>query len=216
MDETTDKKQLVRDGYDGMAESYLAWTLHRPTLRLQKLDQLLQSLPPKPKILELGCGAGVPVTRILTERMADVVGNDISPRQLELARQNCPTARFVLGDMAGLDLEAASFDAVVAFYSVFHLPRHEHPAMLARIHGWLRAGGGLLLNLAAGDSASITNEFFGKDMFWSSHAPETSLAMIADAGFDIVEQEVRRSEDVEDENDPDNGVRFLWVLARKR
>ena len=77
-------------------------------------------------MLDIGCGAGVPVTQALSGRFA-VTGVDISSEMVRQARANVPGATFIHGDITSVDFPDSSFDAVVAFYSIFHLPREEHP-----------------------------------------------------------------------------------------
>jgi SAM-dependent methyltransferase len=83
---------IVQAGYDAMAERYLGWgpTIGEPRERM--LDALLERLEPGARVLELGCGAGIPVTRRLAERHT-VTGVDISEAQLRLAREHVPGAR---------------------------------------------------------------------------------------------------------------------------
>lgn len=57
-----------------------------------------------------------------------------------------------------LEFEKGRFGAVVAFYSVIHLPREEQGVMLRRIWGWLEDGGYLLMNLGARDDPGSVNE----------------------------------------------------------
>ena len=117
-----DAKRIVADGYDRIAERYFAWSDERPSaVRLAWLDRALAVIPPGTDVLDLGCGAGVPMTRALA-RGRRVTGVDLSARQLELARANVPEATFLQADMTALDLPAASLDAVVAFYSLTHVP----------------------------------------------------------------------------------------------
>jgi cyclopropane fatty-acyl-phospholipid synthase-like methyltransferase len=66
--------------------------------RMRYLDKLLALLPPRPDVLELGCGAGVESTRVLAERGRST-GVDISEAQLELARERVPPARFICADL---------------------------------------------------------------------------------------------------------------------
>jgi ubiquinone/menaquinone biosynthesis C-methylase UbiE len=127
------RKQTVRDGYDELAPRFGAWAAAvegDPWRRF--LDELAARLPGGGRVLDLGCGSGVPKTRRLAERF-EVVGVDLSEAQLRLARTNVPEARFVVGDIARLELEEASFDAVTAFYSISHLPREEHADVVAKV-----------------------------------------------------------------------------------
>ena len=77
-------------------------------------------------MLDLGCGAGVPVTRWLADRGFAVTGVDVSAKQLELARTYVPEGTFIKADMTEVVFGPESFDAVVAFHSIIHVPRTEH------------------------------------------------------------------------------------------
>lgn len=137
-------RRTVEAGYDRIAERYLATKDPQDPLTLAALEELARYLPPGAAVLDLGCGAGVPVTRWLVERGFAVTGVDLSERQLELARRLAPGATFVKSDMSELSLAPETFGAVVAFYSIIHVPREEHPALLADIYRWLEPGGSLL------------------------------------------------------------------------
>ena len=202
-----DPKRVVAKGYDAIAHRYLEWGA--PSVaRRRYLQRLLGLLPEGAAVLDLGCGAGVPWTRTLA-RQCRVTGVDISAAQIALARRYVPEARFIQSDMAALDLPAAGFDAVVAFYSLIHVPRAEHAALLARIAVWLRPGGLLLLTMGAGDTpAGYEADWLGAPMFWSHFDAATNRRLITEAGFAILEDEVS----VEDEDGLP--VSFLWILAR--
>src|SRR5262245_30575553 len=145
-------KRIVADGYDEIAQRYLAWSALRPSPeRMRSLGQLLDLLPGGAEVLELGCGAGVPVTHALAER-GRVTGVDISAEQIALAERYVPDATFIHADMTTLDFAPGSFDAVVAFYTLTHVPRAEHSGLLERIATWLRPGGLLFATLGASDS----------------------------------------------------------------
>jgi len=59
-----DPKQVVAAGYDVMAERYLAWSGLRPSAaRLRYLALANELIPAGASVLELGCGAGLPVPR---------------------------------------------------------------------------------------------------------------------------------------------------------
>jgi len=52
-------------------------------------------LPEKGKVVDLGCGTGVPYARSLVERGFDVVGVDLSEDMVKVASENVPGASFV-------------------------------------------------------------------------------------------------------------------------
>jgi SAM-dependent methyltransferase len=201
-----DHKKLVEQGYDRMAESYLAQKDPQDPAILGALDRLIAILPDEAAVLDLGCGAGVPVTQRLAARGYAVTGVDLSARQLDLARQQVPGATFLQSDMTTLDFPPGSFDGVVAFYSIIHVPRQEQPALLARIARWLRPGGGFLATWATSDweGGDPNWEGWGAPMWWSHHGTETNLDLLRAAGFTLAWSEVRT----------DHGETWLWALAR--
>lgn len=212
-DTTQDPKRVVQDGYDQIAKTYLQWTSGIATPRLDYLKELLSRLKDTPNatVLELGCGAGIPCTQLLAAQCAHVVANDISNAQIELARTNVPSskAEFLPGDMAELEFDVSTFDAVTGFYSIIHLPREQHHEMLLRIWKWLKPGGYFLCNLGASDRPGSTNAWLGSQMYWSSFDADKNLLMVKDIGFQIAKNEI-----IEDDEDG-RQVPFLWILARK-
>jgi SAM-dependent methyltransferase len=200
---------IVTSGYDQMAARYLA-THRRGGARGRYLDRLLTLLPEGSDVLELGCGAGEPVTRRLTERHR-VTAVDISGEQLRMAAVRAPEATFVQGSMVDISFEPGSFDGVAAFYSVTHVPRQLHADLLVRISLWLRSGGVLLLSMGADDDpGTVEEDWLGVPMHFSHFDAATNQALVQRAGFELVEAEVV------EELGPDGAQeRFLWIVARR-
>lgn len=203
---------MVADGYDAIASRFAAWTLRNAAPALQTyLDQLGAQLPERASVLDLGCGAGELATRILAQRFR-VTGVDISGNQLALARRGVPNAVFIQADMTALALPPESFDAVVALYSITHVPRIEHAQLLAGIAGWLRAGGLLLATLGAGETPDVLEADWlgmGVPMFFSHFDADANRALVSQAGFELLRAEILV------QHEDGRPVRFLWVLARK-
>jgi cyclopropane fatty-acyl-phospholipid synthase-like methyltransferase len=175
-------------------------------LQLERLEELL---PEGSDVLELGCGAGEPVTRRLAERHR-VTGVDVSAAQLRLATRNAPTARLIHADMTEIAFASGSFDAVVAFYAVTHVPRERHADLLGRIFDWLRPGGVTLVTMGASDEpGSVEEDWLGVPMYFSHFDAPTNRSLMRRAGFRIEHADL-----IEDDEDG-TPVRFLWVLARR-
>jgi len=204
-----DPKRVVADGYDVIADRYLEWSARRPSaVRLNYLGRAVALIPPGAEVLELGCGAGIPMTRALAADRR-VTGVDISATQIEMARRNVPAATFMQADMTALDFPPASFDAVVAFYSLTHVPRDEQPALLWRIRGWLRPGGVFLASMGADASPDeVEDDWLGVPMFFSHFGARRNRRMVEEAGLTV--EEARIEIEPEDRHD----ARFLWVVAR--
>ena len=85
-----DPKRVVADGYDIVAERYFDWSDASPSpTRLAWLERAVRRIPLGTDVLDLGCGAGVPMTRALAAGRR-VTGVDLSARQVELARAERP------------------------------------------------------------------------------------------------------------------------------
>jgi cyclopropane fatty-acyl-phospholipid synthase-like methyltransferase len=145
---------------------------------MRRLRKVLDRLDPGSCVLDLGCGSGDPAD-IEIAKQHQVTGVDISRAQITLARQNVPAGRYLHGDAGSVAFRPGSFDAVVSFYTLEHLPRREHGALLRRIHTWLRAGGLLLISTEAGDCDDIMGEWLGVPMFFSCFDPETTERMVS-------------------------------------
>ena len=200
-------KRLVEEGYDRVALRYLEWST--PSIaRMKYLHKLLEYLPKQAEVLELGCGAGVPCTQLLAQH-ALVTANDISAAQIALAKQHVPEARLIHSDMMSLKFPPNTYDAIVAFYSIIHLPRVEQKTLIMRLSEWLRPDGYLLLNLGTRDDhISMNPNWLGCPMYWSGYDADTNRGMIHQAGLKILEAEI-----VCDDEDG-RLVPFLWVLAK--
>jgi len=161
-------------------------------------------------VLELGCGGGSPAMVRLAERHR-LLGVDISPRQIERARERVPNATFRCADATELVLEPASYDAVVSLYMLGHVPRAEQAPLLGSMATWLRAGGHLLATMGTADAdGEVDPDWLGAPMFFASFDEAENRRLLADAGFTVLEAKVIPVEE------PGHGlVSFMWILARK-
>src|ERR1043166_5992192 len=125
-----DPVDVVRAGYDAIGPHYHAWS-HRDPDRLAYVVRLRDRLPGDATVLEIGCGAGDPATRLLSEDFR-VVGVELSWAQLALARGHAPRAALVQAAVPRLSVRPASVDAVVSFFATGHLPPATQAPLLAR------------------------------------------------------------------------------------
>lgn len=203
-----DYKRVVAEGYDRAADTYARLEQSAEWPRLRWLAKVLRRLDPGSAVLDLGCGSGAPAD-VEIAAAHQVTGVDISERQIALARKNVPTGIFIHDDLGSASFPAASFHAVVSFYTLEHLPREEHATILRRIHSWLRSGGYLLISTEAAGVAGVVDEWLGVPMFFSSFEPERFTQLVRDAGFDILEDVIEAQMEGETE------IPYLWILARK-
>jgi cyclopropane fatty-acyl-phospholipid synthase-like methyltransferase len=176
-------KHLVAAGYDACAAAYEE---ARGEALQPEIKWLKKQLPNQAAVLDIGCGCGLPVTRELAKRFV-VTGVDISAEQIRRARRHVRHATFLHCDILALDFPLESFDAVTAFYVIFHLPLGDQARLFKNIRGWLKPGGYLLATLSNEAQEPYTeDDFFGAKMYWSNFGMREYEVMLADAGFKLL------------------------------
>lgn len=157
----------VRASYDAVAEAYdaaIGDELAGKALDRALLDAVAE-LAAGGRLADVGCGPGH-VTRYLAERHPDVLGLDLSPAMVQLAREHAPELTFEVASMLDLPVADGAWAGIVAFYSVIHLSAAERAAAFDEFTRVLRPAGWLLLALhvdspdfGAGDVNRLTTWF---------------------------------------------------------
>ncbi len=200
-----DLHRRVERSYDAIARRYaevIRANRGPDTYFRAFLGRIIERIPEGGRVLDLGCGAGLVSAELA--RRARVVALDRSAVQLSLARTNAPEAVLVRGDIAQVAFRPASFDAVVAFWTLIHVRRDLHGSVLSRIHEWLRPRGMFAATLGTSDSPEeVEEDFFGAPMSWSHFDADTNRRLVADAGFGV-----EQADEVFDEGEP-----ALWLIA---
>jgi trans-aconitate methyltransferase len=98
--------------------------------------EIAARIPAGAAVLDLGCGAGVPIARFFIDYGFAYTGVDAAPAMIDICRATFPKGSWVVADMRRLAL-ARHFDAIFAWDSFFHLPpddqrRTSSPAMRRR------------------------------------------------------------------------------------
>jgi len=204
---TVDFKQTVKQGYNAIANRYLAERT-RDSEDVRLLDGFIERLPINGKVLDAGCGAGLPISQMLSEHF-DVTGVDFSEAQIKLAKKHVPKANFICQDMTKLDFPENTFDGICSYYAIIHIPREEHQSLLANFYRMLKPSGVALLCLGAEHLIDdIDENYLGTRMYWSHYDTETYLKMLKDCGFSII-----WSKHIADESCEGSG--HLFVLMQK-
>lgn len=194
---------MVRDGYDKIVKKYQA--IRHVFDNRRELEEIASVLPKGATVLDVGCGAGLPVAELLVEAGFDVTGVDFSENMLRMARRNVPKANLIKGDMTRLGFKDNSFDGLTASYSIIHVPREKHYSLFQSFHRILKPHG-VMLDSMGSDAWQGTDEYHGAKMSWSHYDPERSSQMIRDAGFKIVFGKQINS----------GGEEHYWVLAENK
>jgi SAM-dependent methyltransferase len=181
-----DPKSIVRRGFDLVSRTYRADDADEGAYA-EWLDLLEARVKPGSKILDLGCGCGVPVARRLAPHYT-VTGVDLSPVQIARARELVPTATFVCEDMTGLRYPEGTFGAITCLYALIHLPLAEQPALLKDVRRWLQPGGVFLATVGHSAWTGLEKDWLGVsggDMWWSHEGADTYRRWLTEAGLKV-------------------------------
>jgi len=179
-----------------------AWRDYQTWLR-----PIVQNLHRGSKVLDLGCGTGVPAARSLARRFR-VTGVDISDVQVHRARRLVPQAQFLRADLTEVDFPTRSFAAVIALYSLIHVPREQHRTLFRRVARWLVPGGWFLAILGRTRYEGAEAGWLGSTapMLWSHHDSGTYRRWLREEGYRILREEFI----------PEDGGGHELFLARTR
>ena len=183
---------IVRDSYDRVADNYVEMVITtgigdirtHPWLKAA-VDAFASTVAPLGPVLDVGCGPGT-VTAYLAERGIEVTGVDLSPRMIDRARRLHPQCTFTVGSATDLDVRPASLGGILGWWSLFNLPRHVLPPVLASFAAALRPGGQLIIATHVGDNdVERTEAYNGVPVQWTTYQwqPEKLTALVQQAGL---------------------------------
>ncbi len=150
-----------------------------------------ENLPKGAYILDLGSGTGKPYAKLLIERGFNVLGIDISPRMVELARKYVPQAEFV--ELSITDIEYKNmFDGVFSSYTMLLLDPPLFEDVAKRIVRSLKKGGlfYLSLNETGEEGVDVDEEVFveimGEKMYSRAYSKKEVLKMFLNMGIELL------------------------------
>ncbi|KAG6354468.1 hypothetical protein INS49_004485 [Diaporthe citri] len=135
--------------YDAFATSYdLVWTTPAVKPLLPLLRSTISSFGPLDgsSVLDLACGTGIGLRLAGSLGATKLVGVDISPQMLGIAKTTTPGAAFHTADcskpLGGLGLEPGSYDVVLGFWLLNQCPSStEMRGMWENVATFLKSGG---------------------------------------------------------------------------
>jgi SAM-dependent methyltransferase len=130
--------------------------------------------------LDVGCGAGGRMIRLLREHGLAVTGVDVSAEMIRLARQNHPDDDFRHADICEFECDR-SFDFILAWDSIFHLPLDSQQPVVRKLCALLNEGGVIIYTF--GDAVGEHDDSWHDDIFhYSSIGIEGNLTLLREQG----------------------------------
>jgi cyclopropane fatty-acyl-phospholipid synthase-like methyltransferase len=183
-------KDIVKRGFDRASFQYRGDVADERCAQYNEwFEEIEIYLPPGQTILDLGCGNGIPACLALSENY-QVTGLDFSAVQISRARRLAPKAVFYCRDMVSAELPVPDgfFNAIISFYALIHLPRHDLRPTLDRISRWLAPGGLFMATIGFLEREGIEENWLnsGADMYWSHPDQTEFLRQLEQTGLSLL------------------------------
>jgi len=148
---------------------------------------LAATLATHSRILDVGCGNGVPVTEALVDAGYCVIGLDSSAGMLDHFQGNLPSVLVVRGDARRCPFVGGAFDAAISMGMLFHLSRADQALAFASVSRVLKPGAPFLFTGAEiedADDAGITGTMNGVTFHY--YAVPSYRMLAAEHGMELV------------------------------
>ncbi|MEZ2440338.1 trans-aconitate 2-methyltransferase [Chitinophaga sp. RCC_12] len=141
-------------------------------------------------VLEIACGPGN-ITRYLLQQRPDihVLGIDLAPNMLELARSNNPPAEFLLMDARDILQLNKLFDGIMCGFCLPYLSREEAVKMIGDTARLLAPGGVFYISTMEDDYArsGIQRSSAGDELYMYYHQADYLVNALEENGFKIMD-----------------------------
>ena len=178
--------------YNATAENYAAKRIDE--LSNKPLDRLLLKEFAKLNsdigtCADFGCGPGHTTKFLFDSGVKDIIGVDISPGMLKVAREIFPNIKFEEGNLLDLPYKADHFASAVAFYAVVHFNDDQIGKAFREVNRVLRKDANFLFSFHIGDEPVHFDNADGVDVDIDLHffRTERIVESLRDNGFRIMD-----------------------------
>ena len=184
-----DKTKMAIDVFDKRANEYQAKFMD-VGLYHDTFDLFCTSITKEnAEILELACGPGN-ITRYLLNKRPDfkILGIDLAPNMIELAKRNNPTASFQCMDCRDIRLLGKKYDAVMCGFCLPYLSKEESVQLISDVYNLLESNGLLYISTMEDDYAKsgLESSSSGDQMFIHYHEADYLTQALLENGFKII------------------------------
>ncbi len=185
-----DKTKMAIDVFDKRANEYQAKFMD-VGLYHDTFDLFCKSIKKEnAEILELACGPGN-ITRYLLNKRPDfkILGIDLAPNMIELAKRNNPTASFQCMDCRDIRLLGKKYDAVMCGFCLPYLSKEESVQLISDVYNLLESNGLLYISTMEDDYAKsgLESSSSGDQMFIHYHEADYLTQALLENGFKIID-----------------------------
>lgn len=178
--------------YNATAESYAATRIdelakkHFDQMILKEFARLNKDLG---TCADFGCGPGQTTKFLFDAGVKDIVGVDISPGMVTVARRIFPYINFETSDLLALPYDANHFASAVAFYAIVHFDYNQIARAFEEVNRVLKKGAHFLFSFHVGEETVHFDNANGIDIDIDLHFLSTDriLKLLRDNNFRIID-----------------------------
>ena len=180
--------------YDLIAEWYASQ--RTDGTGVPEVTALVSSLPPSASVLDVGCGNGLPLTRVLVDHGCRVLGVDSSPNMLARFAVNFPSVPAICSSIQNCDLAGRKFDAAHMWGVMFHLPHAEQVKAIAKVASALKPGGAFLFTSGDDDGWKDGEPMNGVPFRYYSFTRDGYRERLQEHGLTLEETHIDKGENI--------------------
>ena len=213
------KRDSVRNDYDTIADEY-ALEFGQLYEDPEVVDEFLNKLKPNSKILDLGGGTGK-LTDLFIQKGHQAICYDFSKEMMRKAKEYYPNIPYILDDMLNIEIhfEKNTFDGIIAFYSLFHIPKEDLNNVFTSINNLLKEDGVFCFVVQLGDGEQFIDEPYLKEegkgiLYFNFFTKNLIDQILINNNFEKL-YELEKSEVGENELGDENNSK-VFVIAKKK
>ena len=134
----------ISNGYEKIASEYIS--ARNKSLGVSLIRDWSNSLDNHSKVLDIGCGDGIPVTKTIFETGHSVFAIDASKSMVNAFKGNFPNIPVKCEPVEYSDFFGQEYNGVVAIGVIFLLKKSKQLAMIRKVGEILRPGGQFLFS----------------------------------------------------------------------
>ena len=146
-----DISEINRNAWNKIVKEKRAIHPSKGNKEKELINLFIKSLPKNGKILDLGCGTGIPIGKKLQSVGFTITGVDVSDEMIKEFQKNLPKAISFRMPMTEIDW-IEEFDGIISSFSLLCLPPNDFSLMSNKIYKALKNNGYFLLFLNEGHS----------------------------------------------------------------
>jgi SAM-dependent methyltransferase len=207
-----DNSALSACAFDKVADKYRE-KFTGLTLYDEGYREFCELLPSgRARVLDAACGPGNVSRFLIAQRPElELLGIDLAPRMVELAREAVPSARFVVHDCRRFADLQMRFDGIICAFGLPYLSRDEAAAFIEATSQALEPGGVLYLSTMLGKESGFERCTSGDEVYVTYHDEQQVIGSLRECGFEFLSQKRMPSASVAPKATTD-----LILIAKRR